>query len=203
MLVMVNVNWNALGFRGKAFKKWNLILTKQAMIFRNCTVYFSEQIQVCTHIILHPPPPPPTLSTHTQSSHQQAYTLFIQYTPVAKLHCEHPHWAMGSWPCPAQAGCQAPPCTAVTPAWTWGRWAGVSAQTPADMYTEGQSCEAQHDHSLGQPKNNKEIKKRCKKSSKGTKLKSPRPPPLPFTCSCFEESCTYFYDLKTTDAKNV
>ena len=63
MLVMVNVNWNALGFRGKAFKKWNLILTKQAMIFRNCTVYFSEQIQVCTHIILHPPPNP--LHTHT------------------------------------------------------------------------------------------------------------------------------------------
>lgn len=155
MLVMVNVNWNALGFRENAFKKMKSNPHKASNDIQklHCLLFWTNTSMYTYHFT----PPTPIPSTHTQSSHQQAYTLFIQYTPVAELHCEHPHWAMGSWPCPAQAGCRAPPCTAVTPAWTWGHWAGVSAQTPADMYTEGQSCEAQHDRSLGQPENNKEI----------------------------------------------
>ena len=107
--------------------------------------------QICMYIHS---PPPKKKQKQMQSSNQRMYTFFffIHYAPVTKLHCERPRWAMGSWPCPVPTECLAPPCTAATPAWTWGHWAGVSGQTLADMYTEGQSCEAQHDRSQGQPR---------------------------------------------------
>lgn len=71
--------------------------------------------------------------------------------PAAALRCGRPHWARGSWPCPAPGAHWAQSCKAGRPFWTWGRWAGASGQTHAGRCNVGQSSSGQHGHSLAQP----------------------------------------------------